>query len=381
MRVLHVINRFSVAGAETSLRELIAATASEVDHAVAVLHSDRNRFDEPGLERLVSFVPNPGSGGYPARIRHVSQAIDAFRPDLVHTTLFEADTAGRIAAHRAGVRVLTSLVNTPYVAEARLDRHIPLWKHRAVRLVDRALSRHWTTHFHAITNAVADAYVADFGLDRERITVVPRGRTRDRLGEPSMQRRARVRRELGLDDSAPVILAVGRQEAQKGHRFLLDAAPAIASVHPDVRILVAGRPGGMTDQLQGRLGELGLEDRFVFLGFRDDIPDLLASADLFAFPSLYEGLGGAVLEAMALNLPVIASDVPALREVLDDGRCGVLVPPGDADALAGACVDLLSSPKRAAALAAAGRSRFEAEYSAEAMTHAMLTLYRRLAAS
>ena len=381
MRILHVINRFSAAGAETSLRELILATTTEIEHAVAVLHSDRNRFDQPGLEDVTRFVPAAGTPGYLACTRHVSRAIAAFAPDLVHTTLFEADTAGRVAAHRAEVPVLTSLVNTPYVPAARQARQIPVWKHRAVRLVDRALSRHWTTHFHAITQAVADSYVAEFGLDPEVITVVPRGRDRARLGEPTPQRRARVRQSLGIDDDTPVILAVGRQEAQKGHRFLLEAAPAIARAHPGVRILVAGRPGGMTGALERRLEQLALGDDFIFLGFRDDVPDLLVGADLFAFPSLYEGLGGAALEAMALGVPTVASDVPALQEVLDEGRCGVLVPPGDADALAGACVDLLSSPKRAAALAAAGRSRFEADYSAEAVTHAMLALYRRLAAS
>ena len=376
MRVLHVINRFSTSGAETSLRELIEATISEVVHGVVVLHEDRNRFDHEAI--VEHFVPSGRLSGYRGRVRHVRHAIELFKPELVHTTLFEASTAGRIAARLADVPVLTSLVSTPYVPSAMVDRHMKPWKHRLVRHVDRILSRHATTHFHAITQAVADSYVSEFGLAPDAITVVPRGRSRQRLGEPSASRRQEARRGLGLATDQPVILSVGRQEAPKGHRYLLEAAPAIVRARPGVHFLIAGRSGAVTEALEHRLDELGLRDTVSMLGLREDVGDLLAMADLFVFPSLYEGLGGAVLEAMAMRLPIVASDVPALREVLDHGRCGVLVPPADPDALAAACLAMLSSPERAADLANAAHARFEAHYTGEAATRGMLDLYRRL---
>jgi glycosyltransferase involved in cell wall biosynthesis len=379
MRVLHVINRYSSAGAETSLRELIGATQGRViDHAVAVLDPAGNRFDDLHALDVPQHVPASRRGAVDG-IGHVRRAIAAVRPDLVHTTLFDANTAGRIAARIARVPVLTSLVNTPYVPAALTDRGVSARKHRVVRGVDRLLSRHATTHFHAITEAVAAEYQRDFGLPAERITVVPRGRSRERLGLPEPERRRRVRSTLGLPESTPVLLAVGRQEAQKGHRYLIQAVAHMVEAVPDLRVLLAGRPGAASGPLAEELDRSAAASHVTLLGFRDDVPDLLAAADAFVFPSLYEGLGGAVLEAMAMDLPIVASDVPAVREVLDDGACGLLVPPAVPDALARACIRVLTEAPLAADLAARGRGRFEQTYSAESATAGMVALYRSLA--
>ena len=378
MRVLHVIDRFSRAGAETSLRELIAASGESIDHAICVLYPDGNEFPDSVHGGPTNFVPGRRPRTRLSSIRHVRSAIDEFEPDLVHTTLFDANTAGRVAARLQGVPVLTSLVNTPYVSEAMHDRDIRPWKHALVRRTDIVLSRHFTSSFHAITRAVADAYVTDFRLSPDRIAVVPRGRSRHRLGHPSAERRHRSRSKLGIDSEQRLILTLGRQEAQKGHRYLLEAAAAVLAEHPKSHIMVAGRAGAMTPTLLRHRSETGLEEAVDFLGFRRDIGDLLAAADVFVFPSLYEGLGGAVLEAMAMNVPIVASDIPALREVLEEGVAGVLVPPGQPAALAAALVDVLSDPETALEMAERARQRFENNYSAEASVEGMLALYEQL---
>lgn len=323
-------------------------------------------------------MPTASAGSYPTWVRMVRQVIHEFEPDLVHTSLFEANTAGRIAARLENVPVLTSLVNTPYVPAARVDRDLHRWKVAVVRSVDKSLSRRLTTHFHAITEAVADEYVRDFRLARADITVVPRGRSPEGLGHDDDQRREGARRRLGLAPSQPVLLSVGRQEAQKGHRVALAAMPSILSSQPEAKLLIAGREGAVTETLRCQQRELGLDDAVVFLGLRDDVPELLAAADIFVFPSLHEGLGGAVLEAMAMGLPIVASDIPALREVLDGGRCGVLVQPGDADELASACLGLLEEGQRSSAFGDAARSRFDSTYTTAAAIEGMLSLYRRL---
>ena len=378
LRVLHVINRFSQAGAETSLRELLSSTANHIEHGLVVLHADGNDLRVATEHGIEVFVPSSALS-WRGRVAHVHGAIRRFAPELVHTTLFEADTAGRVAAHREGTPALTSLVNTPYAPGAIGARTASTWRYHATKAIDRTLSRRYTTHFHAISKAVAAEYVREFGLEEADVTVVPRGRSRERLGKPSADRRRRVRMKLNVPDEARVILTLGRQEPQKGHRHLLDAVAALPACDADVVVLFAGRQGASSGLLQRIRHERGLDPRKVrFLGFREDVGDLLAVADVFAFPSIYEGLGGSLLEAMAMDVPVVASDVPAIREVLADGSCGLLVPPADPVAISSAIHRLLSDDQLRDELVSAARERFESTYTVSKMIAGMTDLYTRL---
>lgn len=377
MRVLHVINRFSRAGAETSLREFVLATADQVEHGICVLNPDRNDFAGCPVPDECLYVPERVISRLGA-VRHVRAAIRGFDPDMVHTVLFDADTAGRLAAMALTPPVLTSRVSMPYTCAAGEGRSIRGWKRWTVRQVDRMLSRHATDHFHAITHAVAVEFAQDFKIDLERITVVPRGRDRERLGEPSLARRTDVRNALTIAEDEVFVLTIGRQEAQKGHRHLLHAAPLLLAAHPNVRICIAGRSGAVTPELERLHDELQLGGHVRFLGFRDDIGPLLDAADVFAFPSLCEGLGGAVLEAMAMEVPIVASDLPALREVLAEGLGGKLVPAGDHRALAEAISSVITDPVLRRQIVAFARQRYETEYNFAAVTQRMLDLYERV---
>ena len=124
-----------------------------------------------------------------------------------------------------------------------------------------------------------------------------------------------------------------------------------------------------------RIAAAGLADRFQLLGLRPDVPDLLAAADLFVLPSLWEGLPMALVEAMAAGLPVVATEVSGTRAVMVDGETGLLVPPGDVPALARAITALLCDPARAAAMGAAGRRRVETYFSARKQAADHLTLF------
>lgn len=357
LRTLHVIDSLGGGGAEHSLLELLPAmTARGVQPAVAVL-GERAESDDGALRHAgipVHRLP-------PGRVRRVA----ALRPlvrqhDVVHTTLFEADVAGRLAAWGTGVPVVTSLVNTSYDRRRMADPNVTPWKLAAARAVEGWTARRLTARFHAITQAVADAAVEALGIESDRITVVPRGRDPEQLGEPSPQRRAAARARLGLDPEAPVVVTVGRQEFQKGQEVLAAATARL----PGVVTVFVGRPGAATAVI-----EAAAHERCRFLGHRTDVPDVLAAADVFAFPSRYEGLGGAVLEAMALALPVVASDLPALREVVEPEVTGVLVPPDDADALAAAVERVLRLP---GAMGAAGRDRFLGRYTLDAVVGPMI---------
>jgi hypothetical protein len=210
------------------------------------------------------------------------------------------------------------------------------------------------------------------------VTVVPRGRDPERLGRPSAERRRRARAALGLDDGAELALAVGRHEFAKGLPDLVEAAAALAPRRPRLTVLVAGRPGALTGELERRIAAAGLDGRVRLLGHRDDLPELLAAADLFVFPSLYEGMPGALIEAMALGLPAVASDLPAVREVVEPGASALLAPPGDPAALGAAIEALLDDRARAAALGRRGREIFERRFTLDRSVAGMLDLYHRL---
>ncbi len=380
MRVLIVINGLGTGGAERSLRETLPLLVERgIDPVVTCLFHRTEGVETAVLDsgQRVEFLRGTS---WPARLRSLSDRIGTLRPDLVHTTIFEADLLGRLAARPHRVPVLTSLVNTSYADVRREDPRVRPWKLEIARRVDAVTARRLTTHFHAITHAVKDAAVQSLGIDPGLVTVVERGRDPQRLGEPGQARRATGRASLGLPDNAEVILTVGRQEYQKAQIDLIRAFVASASTRPRLHLILAGRRGNASDDIDAELAAMRHRDRVHMLGHREDVPDLLATADVFAFPSQYEGLGGAVIEAMAMGLPVVATRIPALEEVLDEGRNADLVSVGDDAALA-SCVELLlEDPERLQRYGARSRAIFEQRFTLERSAGRMATLYRALAA-
>lgn len=221
--------------------------------------------------------------------------------------------------------------------------------------------------------------MATLSIPESKITVIERGRDPARLGVLTNERRAKSRADLGLAADAEVILNVGRQEFQKGQKHLLEAFGLLASARPRAVLCIAGRNGNATPELESVIARLQLGDRVRFLGHRDDVPDVLAAADVFVLSSLWEGLGGVVLEAMGLGLPIVSADLPPVREVVHGGEAALLVPAADAPALAAAVTKLLDDPAGAARLAARGKAIFDHEFTLQRATNRMIDLWRRAA--
>jgi glycosyltransferase involved in cell wall biosynthesis len=173
------------------------------------------------------------------------------------------------------------------------------------------------------------------------------------------------------------VLAVGRQEFQKGQIFLIEAIAELRQQRKHLRLLIAGREGNATSQLKVATQRLGLGNHVSLLGHRTDIGDLLAAADVFCFPSVYEGFGGAAIEAMAVGTPIVASDLPALREVMGD--TAIFVPSQSAQALARGIRDLLEKPSLGRSLASAAKVRVTQRYSLDHIAGEMAGLYREVA--
>jgi len=380
LRVLQLIDSLDrPGGAERSL----ATLAPHLLEGGLELHVgylvERDGF-QTELARAGAHVRSLAGGAADRRqwMLRVCGLISEIRPDVVHTTLFEADLAGRRAAWRMRVPCVSSLVNTAY-GRTESDRSgASKFKLRAAQAAD-ALTARRVSRFHAVTRHVAAVMGNRLMIPAHKIEVIPRGRDAAVLGRRSEQRRTAVRQRLGLQSDVPLILAVGRHEPQKGFDVLLQALPTVRSQVPDVRVLVAGREGRATPLLSKLAASAGISETVTFLGMRDDVADLMVAADVLAFPSLWEGAAGTVLEAMALECPIVSSRLATVLETID-ASTAELVAPGDSDDLARGLLAALTDRKTANRRTLAAQKRFESDYTIEASAQRTAKLYRRVAA-
>ena len=378
IRVLYIITSLGVGGAERSLAELIPHLAREGVDATALCLVARDEGVEDHVRANGIAVRHLRSRRLMTRIAEARRVLVAIRPDIVHTAIFDADIVGRLAA--AGTRsiVVSTLANTSYDPIRLCDPNVSRMGFLATRAIDSWTARRLTTHFHAVSHAVKEAAIHSLRIPPDRITVIERGREPERLGVASADRRRMVRQRLDIPDDAEVLVNVGRQEFQKGQRWLLDTVALLLPSRPRLLCLIAGQRGSSTTALRAQATALGIGAAIRWLGHRDDVPDLLAAADLFVFPSLYEGFGGAAVEALALGVPIAAFDLAPLREVLEDGANALLVPRQRADLLAGAIAELLDDPARRQAFGESGRRRFVERFTIEPSARRTAALYRRL---
>jgi glycosyltransferase involved in cell wall biosynthesis len=372
-RVLYLVDSLGTGGAERGLTLTVRhLDRTKVEPEVAYLWEPsplRADLESAGA-RVHLIGVRPGAGAFRA-IPRIRRLLRTGRFDAIHTQVLWASITGRIAGRLAGVTVISHIANVE--TGGFRDRELEAGTARKARLLaglDGWTGRRFVDRFVAISEAVRTDPIRGAGWDRSRIDVVLRGQELDRL-----HGRAEEPVTPPLDATgSPTLLCVGRLAEQKGHRFLLEAMPAILSEHSDALLLLAG-DGHLLRDLQDRARPLG--DHVSFLGVREDVPPLMAAADLFVFPSLWEGQGNALLEAMAIGAPIVATDIPSTRETVTDGEHALLVPPGDAAALAAAVNRLLADPALAARLADAARLRAR-DYDIERTTRDLEAVYARV---
>lgn len=376
LRVLYVIDSISRSGgAETSLATLAAEYQQLGVHLdVAYLHEREGlhaEFVAAGAE-LFSLA---GPGGRAGWVKRAQSLIRHRQPDLVHTTLFEADLAGRVAARFANTPVVSTLANESYGPAHYANPQLNTWKLRGAQILDATTAR-LATRLHAVSNTVADAMAPRLHYPRERIDVVARGRNPDALGERSEARRAAIRSALGVPPQDTLVLSVARHEYDKGLDVLIRAMALVARAAPTTRLVVAGREGTQTDELRKIVDREQLTDVVTLLGARSDVPELLCGADVFALASRREGFSGAIIEAMALEVPIVATDIPQVREALDPSSA-VLTASGDEGALALAIERVVREPGETSNRVQRARMRFLAEFTVQAVAPKMLAVYDR----
>jgi len=233
--------------------------------------------------------------------------------------------------------------------------------------------RHGIDRYITVSQAVADLLVRD-GVAPERVSVVRSGINPGRFASVRPEGGSQLRRELGLPEGLPLISSVGALADHKGHRFLVEASPTVLR-EVDAAFVIAGI-GPRRRALQRLIRRLGVSGRVRLAGFREDIGEILAASAVFVFPSIEEGLGTSILDALILDRPVVATRAGGIPEIIEDRRHGLLVPPGDASALAAAITEVLRRPSMASELAQRGKSRVLAEFTADRMVEETMMVYR-----
>jgi len=377
VRVLYVIDSLIGGGAEHSLAHMAPGYRDlGIELHVAFLKSRWN-VAEALVEAGATLHPVALDGSRATQLVGLVRLIRALEPDVVHTTLWEADQLGRIAAFICRRPLVSTFANSSY-SVAQLDNPaVNRHKLRVAQAVDAVTAR-LVDRFHAVSAPVARDMSARLRVSSDRIDVVPRARRRDVLGESTAARRDAVRATLRIGESTPVVLAIARHEYQKGLDVLVDAAAVAAAELPTLVVLIAGREGRETAALREHIASAGVEERVRLLGARTDVPDLIVAADVVAVPSRVEGLPGAVLEAMALNRPVVASDIPMVREAIGE-HAAALVPLDDVPAFAAALVSALRGSATVAQQVADARRRFDDRFTPDAVVRALVAIYERAA--
>jgi glycosyltransferase involved in cell wall biosynthesis len=295
------------------------------------------------------------------------------RPDVVHTHNPKPGVYGRLVARFAGVPVV---VNTVHGLYAQPDDPLPK---RAV--------------VYGLERLAATCSDAELLQNPEDLPVLRRLRVPDRklhlLGngvdlsrfdpEAHLAARASARAELGIDDDEVVVGLVGRLVAEKGYREVFDVARQLRTTHPQARFVVVGppdldKPDAIT---QYELDRAAADSGIAFLGMRDDVEHLYPAMDLYVLASHREGFPRSAMEAAAMGLPVVATDIRGCRQVVDHGITGLLVPVRDPGSLAAAIGQLVASPQLRHAMAEAGRRKAVAQFDDRQQVRTTLAVYER----
>ncbi len=294
------------------------------------------------------------------------------RVDLLHVQLQASNTFGCPAARLVGI----PSVSTLHTYDAPKKGTSSYWRQQLAWWV----LRHFCTRVIAVSEGTRQHHIRAGRLRPERIITMYNGIDLSRFTNGTGQARQRARAELGIPADAPTMLSVAVLRPAKGIQFMIEAMPRILDHVPEARYVVVG--GGEHEAaLKALAVERGVTDRVIFTGMRSDIPELLALADLFVHPTLDDALPTVLAEAMASHTPIVASAVGGVPEMVEDGVNGLLVPPGDADALAAVCIDLLGQPDRLEALGEAGRRIAAERFDVVKQVNSLHTLYDELIAA
>lgn len=364
-RIVYLSHAFMVGGAEEMVLNLVRHLPDRFEPSVTCI----NQAGPIGEEIRNTGVPfsvlglDPGLR-HPWHVRGIERHLRQLQPDIVHTFLLTASLYGRLAAILARVPIV---IGTEVNIYERKKAHHVLAERLLMRGTDRVV---------VSAESVREFYVRQIHADPAKVDVIYNAVDWSQLQTTTS--RDAMRSAIGAPANAPLAGIIARLTEQKAHRHLFEAmasTPGLSSLH-----LVVVGDGELRDDLRARAERLGISARVHFLGARRDLGDLLAAIDLFVMPSLWEGLPLSMVLAMGAGLPVIATRVAGIPEVVRDGTTGLLVPPADVPALGAALARLVSDPALRRSLGAAAAAFVRPRFGVDGYVDAVSGLYDRLLA-
>jgi len=371
MRVVLMANSVMMGGVEEHVRQIAAGLQERGAHVIVVMP------EGAAIDPLAVSIRAAGASvvrltlawqthrfGSVRRFFRLVRLLRSWRPDACHVHLI-GYTGGRWIILAARLARVPSIACTMHITPSAPQS----WR---VRL-DRAVLGCWIDRYIAVSEVCRRRLVAYLGLPAAKFDVVPNAVDLARFAGSPEPDRQQVRAEHGIPAQAAVVGVLARLSEQKGLAHLLDAMPAILAEHPETHLLIVG-DGPLRDDLTAQAAALGVAPSVHFAGYRTNTTAYLRAMDVFALPSLYEGLPLSVLEAMAAGLPVVATRVGGMPEAVEEGRTAILVPPADPGALARAVNAILGDQSRAETMAQAGRLR-AASFSTTALLDRLASVY------
>ena len=378
MKIVHVITRLIIGGAQENTL-LSCEGQHDRGHDVTLVTgpaigpegSLMERATKYGYrvivvdEMLRSILPVKDFRTY----RRITKLLEQIKPDVVHTHSSKAGIIGRWAADRAKVPVIVHTIHgLAFTASTS----------RMANAVYRKLEKQTaplTTKIVCVADAMAEQSLrAGIGRPEQYVTVYSGMETQPFL-DPPVPRDA-MRKKLGLGDDHVAVGTIARLFHLKGHDDLLDLAPELCRKHPNLRFLWIG-DGLLREAFERRIAEMNLPDRFILTGLvpPTEIPQLTGAMDVLVHPSRREGLARAIVQGQLAGAPAIAYDIDGNREGLIDGKTGYIIPPFDANMLAGRVSELVEDAAKRRAMGAAGRTFAMAQFDAKVMVDALERVY------
>ena len=361
LTIVHVSTQREFSGGEEQAR-LLADGLRQRGHCSVILARRTGAFARRMTAEGFDVLPIRGSGRLPSAIWQMRRELRQVGPHVVHCHDPHAVTSGGLAASIASVRARVASRKVVFPIRSA-------WRYRL-----------FVDHVIATSGAVAAVCQAG-GIEGEKITCVYDGVNPDRARSGS---RARGRASLGIQPDQQLLLAVGSLSDCKGHKYLLDALPSVLASFPRAVLALAG-DGELRARLQQQAERLGISGSVMFLGYRNNVPDLLKAADLMVLPSHTEALCSSLIDAMFARTPIVATTAGGIPEVLGSrggqAPVGLLVPPRNAPALAGAILSGLADGTRLADVVDRAEVRALQLFTADRMVDETLAVYRKLLAA
>lgn len=371
LRILHVIGGGEFGGAEQHILHLLTSfPQDEVEATVACFYD--SVFAKKLREVHIPVIPLTRYGRFDIRVLHaLRQLIKELQPDVVHSHGIKANFLARLAAYR-----LNPFVVTTVHSNLRYDYENPL-VYKIVSLMEKS-TRRFNHHYIAVSDAIGEILRQD-GVSAGQISLIYNGidlapfQQTERLASDREQRLT----EWGVPLDSFVFGSVARLVPVKGLSYLLDGFALFLARQQSKKFhLVLVGDGSERTALEQQSVRLGIEQHVHFAGFRQDIPNCLHAFDVFVHSSLYEGLGYTIIEAMASDVPVIATDVGGVKEFVTLNQTGILIPPQNPDSIARAMQQMAENPKLRRDLAKQAGALVKSTFTIEQMAAKTLSLYR-----